>query len=80
MATNPKQTRRKKLSLITEEYDGIIDQMFVRRKGVPDYYYQLNAEEKEANHMIMDAMNMKVNFLKNPRYIGIENAILYSDV
>ena len=67
------------MSLISEHYDEIIDAMKKRRPDVPDYYYQLNAAEKEVNQIIMDSMNKKINFLKNPRFRGLDNAINFAD-
>lgn len=77
-----KKTRRKarKHSLISEHYDGIVEKMKSRRKGVPDYYYELNAEQRELNGMIMESMNHKVNYLKNPRYRNLKKTIQYADV
>ena len=77
----PKRKKpRRQHSLISEHYDGVVEKMKIRRKGVPDYYYELNAEQKEINNMIMESMNRKVNFLKNPRFEGLGSPILYSDV
>ena len=75
-----KQKLQKQHSLITEPYDGIVEKMKTRRPDLPDYYYQLNAEEKEMNQMIIDSMNMKVNYLKNPRFRHGNTPILYADV
>lgn len=35
--------KERKHSLISEHYDGVVEKMKQRRKGVPDYYYELNA-------------------------------------
>ena len=66
-------------SLISEHYDTFVDKMKIRRKGVPDYYYQLNAEQKETNELIMQSMNTKINYLKNPRFKVDKAPIKYSD-
>lgn len=77
-----KRTKGKirKHSLISEHYDGIVEKMKARRKGVPDYYYELNADQKEKNEMIMESMNQKVNYLKNPRFRNLKKTIQFADV
>jgi hypothetical protein len=78
MTTKSKGLHRKH-SLIAEHYDGFVDKMLVRRKGVPDYYYQLNADQNEKNELIMQSMNTKINYLKNPRYKKDRAPIKYAD-
>ena len=79
MTTKTKGLHRKH-SLIAEHYDGFVDKMLVRRKGVPDYYYQLNADQNEKNELIMQSMNTKINYLKNPRYKKDRAPIEYADL
>jgi hypothetical protein len=74
------KTKTRKHSLITEPYDGIIEKMKMRRAGVPDYYYQLNEEQKAQNEFIMQNMNKKTSYLKNPRYRVNNAPIFYADV
>jgi hypothetical protein len=78
LKTRPKKER--KHSLISEHYDEIVDKMKMRRTGVPDYYYELNAEQREINQVVMDNMNHKNNFLTNPRIRGLKKPIFYADV
>ena len=70
----------KRHSLISEHYDGIVEKMKMRRKGVPDYYYQLNEDEKDKNEYIMRSMGKKINYLKNPRFRENNAPIFYADV
>jgi reverse gyrase len=74
------KTKTRKHSLISEHYDGVIEKMKQRRVGVPDYYYQLNEDQKAQNEYIMQNMNKKTNYLKNPRYLVNNAPIFYADV
>ena len=74
------QSLVRKNSLISEHYDGIVEKMKMRRPGVPDYYYQLSEDQKDQNATIMQNMNKKITFLKNPRYRENHSPIFYADV
>lgn len=75
-----KKKQERKHSLISEHYDRIVEKMKMRVPGVPDYYYQLNAEQKEVNQLIINSMNQRVNFLTNPRYRDLKKPKFYADV
>lgn len=74
------KSKTRKHSLISEHYDGIVEKMKMRRKGVPDYYYQLTEDQKDENQYIMQSMNKKINYLKNPRFQENHSPIFYADV
>lgn len=78
--TDKTRAKTRKHSLISEHYDGIIEKMKMKRTGVPDYYYQLNEEQKGQNEYIMQNMRKKTNYLKNPRYRVNNAPIFYADV
>lgn len=39
-----------------------------KRASKPAYLQSLNESEKQANFKIIDSMNKKISYLKNPRY------------
>ena len=39
-----------------------------KRKSKPAYLQSLNESEKQANFKIIEKMNKKISFLKNPRF------------
>ena len=39
-----------------------------KKKGKPAYLQSLNESEKQANFKIIEKMNKKISFLKNPRF------------
>lgn len=80
MSAEKKNKTTRKHSLISEHYDGIVEKMKMRRPGVPDYYYQLNEEQKDTNECITRQMDVKINYLKNPRFRDTSPPIFYADV
>ena len=40
----------------------------LKRKSKPAYLQSLNESEKQANFKIIDSMNKKISYLKNPRH------------
>lgn len=45
-----------------------MDQTSSKKKGKPAYLQSLNESEKQANFKIIEKMNKKISFLKNPRF------------
>lgn len=50
-----------------------------KRKSKPAYLQSLNESEKQANFKIIEKMNKKISFLKNPRYKKNQAPIIMTD-
>jgi hypothetical protein len=42
--------------------------LLTKRQAKPAYLQSLNESEKQANFKIIDSMNKKISYLKNPRH------------
>ena len=51
-----------------------------KRASKPAYLQSLNESEKQANFKIIDSMNKKISYLKNPRYKVNKAPILMTTV
>ena len=51
-----------------------------KRASKPAYLQSLNESEKQANFKIIDSMNKKISYLKNPRYKTNKAPILMTTV
>ena len=51
-----------------------------KRKSKPAYLQSLNESEKQANFKIIDSMNKKISYLKNPRHKVSKAPILMTQV
>lgn len=53
--------------------------MTKRKKSKPAYLNSLNESEKQANFKIIEKMNKKISFLKNPRFRVNKSPIVMTD-
>ena len=54
--------------------------LLTKRKSKPAYLQSLNESEKQANFKIIDSMNKKISYLKNPRHKVSKAPILMTAV
>ena len=54
--------------------------LLAKRKTKPAYLQSLNESEKQANFKIIDRMNKKISYLKNPRHKVSKAPILMTTV
>lgn len=50
-----------------------------KKKRKPAYLQSLNESEKQANFKIIEKMNKKISFLKNPRFRVNKSPIIMTD-
>ena len=50
-----------------------------KKKSKPAYLQSLNESEKQANFKIIEKMNKKISFLKNPRFKKNKAPIIMTD-
>jgi hypothetical protein len=50
-----------------------------KKRSKPAYLQSLNEQEKQANFKIIEKMNKKISFLKNPRYRVNKSPIIMTD-
>jgi hypothetical protein len=50
-----------------------------KKKSKPAYLQSLNESEKQANFKIIEKMNKKISFLKNPRFRVNKSPIIMTD-
>ena len=51
----------------------------MKKKSKPAYLQSLNESEKQANFKIIEKMNKKISFLKNPRFKVNKAPIIMTD-
>ena len=54
--------------------------LLTKRQSKPAYLQSLNESEKQANFKIIDSMNKKISYLKNPRHKVNKAPILMTTV
>ena len=54
--------------------------LLTKRQAKPAYLQSLNESEKQANFKIIDSMNKKISYLKNPRHRVNKAPILMTNV
>ena len=74
-----KQNVQKRHNLISEKFEKGTEKLLEKGKDVPNYYYQLTAEQKDTNDDKFKQMTSTVNFLKNARYKESKKVPLYKE-
>jgi len=59
--------------------EGDTKKLSAKKRGKPAYLQSLNESEKQANFKIIEKMNKKISFLKNPRYRVNKAPIIMTD-